>query len=121
MNWKKLFNSFGYAFAGIMISLREQQNLRIHIAAVVIVTILGVYIGLDAIEWAIVSLTYGLVLVAEMFNSAIENLINLVSPEHNPLAGKVKDISAGAVLVAAIIATAVAILIFGNKLFNQLL
>lgn len=121
LNLKKLFRSFGYAIAGILIAAREQQNMRIHVLAVLVVTLSGIFIGLDAIEWGVIALTYGLVLVAEMFNSAIENLIDLVSPERNPLAGKVKDIAAGAVLIAALVATCVAISIFGNKLFNQLL
>ncbi|MBL7779533.1 MAG: diacylglycerol kinase family protein [Chitinophagales bacterium] len=121
LNLKKLFRSFGYAIAGILIAAREQQNMRIHVLAVLVVTLSGIFIGLDAIEWGVIALTYGLVLVAEMFNSAIENLIDLVSPERNPLAGKVKDIAAGAVLIAALVATCVAISIFGNKLFNQIL
>lgn len=121
LNLKKLFRSFGYAIAGILIAAREQQNMRIHVLAVLVVTLSGIFVGLDAIEWGVIALTYGLVLVAEMFNSAIENLIDLVSPERNPLAGKVKDIAAGAVLIAALVATCVAISIFGNKLFNQLL
>lgn len=121
LNLKKLFRSFGYAIAGILIAAREQQNMRIHVLAVLVVTLSGIFVGLDAIEWGVIALTYGLVLVAEMFNSAIENLIDLVSPERNPLAGKVKDIAAGAVLIAALVATCVAISIFGNKLFNQIL
>lgn len=121
LNLKKLFRSFGYAIAGILIAAREQQNMRIHVLAVLVVTLSGIFIGLDAMEWGVIALTYGLVLVAEMFNSAIENLIDLVSPERNPLAGKVKDIAAGAVLIAALVATCVAISIFGNKLFNQIL
>lgn len=121
LNLKKLFKSFGYAIAGVLIAVREQQNMRIHVLAVLVVTVFGVFIGLDAVEWSIIALTYGLVLVAEMFNSALEYLIDLVSPERNPIAGKVKDVAAGAVLLAALVATCVAISIFGNKLFNQIL
>ncbi|MDW8419938.1 MAG: diacylglycerol kinase family protein [Chitinophagales bacterium] len=121
LNIKKLFRSFGYAIAGMLIALREQQNMRIHLLAVLVVTVFGVFIDLDPVEWSIISLTYGLVLVAEMFNSAIEYLIDLISPQRQPLAAKAKDVAAGAVLVAAVVATCVAISIFGNKLFNQLL
>lgn len=117
---KKLFKSFGYATKGMIIAFREQQNLRIHGIAVIVVTTGGILLGMTAVEWSIIFLTYGLVIVAEMFNTAIENMIDLVSPNYNALAGKIKDIAAGAVLIAAIIATAVAISLFGNKLFNQI-
>jgi diacylglycerol kinase len=117
---KKLFKSFGYANKGMIIAFREQQNLRIHGIAVILVTTCGILLGMSAVEWSIIFLTYGLVIVAEMFNTVIENVIDLVSPNYNALAGKIKDIAAGAVLVAAIIATAVAVSLFGNKLFNQI-
>jgi diacylglycerol kinase len=117
---KKLLKSFGYAIKGMYIALKEQQNMRIHLLAILVVTLAGIYLGLSAIEWGIIALTMGLVISTEMMNSAIESLVDLVSPEYNEKAGKIKDVAAGAVLVAAIIATVVAIYIFGNKIFNLL-
>ena len=117
---KKLLKSFGYAIKGMYIALREQQNMRIHLLAILVVTFAGIYLGLRAIEWGIIALTMGLVISTEMINSAIESLVDLISPEYNEKAGKIKDVAAGAVLVAAIIATVVAIYIFGNKIFNLL-
>lgn len=117
----KLLKSFAFAFQGVVTALRTQQNMRIHLLAVLVVTISGVFLELAAIEWSVIALTFGLVLVAEMMNTAFEFLVDMVSPEHNEKAGMVKDIAAGAVLLAAIIATVVAVYIFGNKIFNLLL
>ena len=117
----KLLQSFGYAFTGMFVALKEQQNMRIHLLAVVVVMSAGIFLGLSAIEWSIIALTIGIVIVTEMMNTAIETLVDLVSPEYNEKAGKIKDIAAGGVLLSAIIATVVAVYIFGNKIFNLLL
>lgn len=118
---KKLISSFGYALNGIVIALRTQQNMRIHFIAIAVVTLTGVLLELNASEWAIIALTFGSVITAEMMNTAIETLVDLVSPEHNESAGKIKDMAAGGVLLAAIIATVVAVYIFGNKILDLLL
>jgi len=114
----KLIKSFGYAFKGMLLALREEQNMRIHLIAIGAVTIVGIYLGLSAIEWAILALTIGFVVSLEMVNSAIEAIVDHVSPEYHKEAGKIKDMAAGAVLVAAIVATVIAVYIFGNKIFN---
>jgi diacylglycerol kinase len=118
---KKLLNSFGYALKGMLIVLREQQNMRIHALAVLVVTVVGLFLGLSAIEWSLIALSIGGVMAAEMMNTAIEELVNFVSPDFNEKAGKIKDIAAGAVLLTAIVAAVVAVYIFGNKFFNTLL
>lgn len=117
---KKLIDSFGFALKGIVIALRTQRNMQIHFLAIAIVTLAGVLLSLDSSEWAIIALTFGTVITAEMMNTAIEMLVDMVSPEHNEKAGIVKDIAAGGVLLAAILATVVAIYIFGNKIFDLL-
>jgi len=114
----KLIKSFGYAIKGMLIAVREEQNMRIHLVAIGVVTIVGIYLGLSALEWAILALTIGLVVSLEMMNAAIESLVDHVSPEYHKDAGKIKDLAAGAVLVAAIVATVIAVYIFGNKIFN---
>jgi diacylglycerol kinase len=114
----KLIKSFGYAVKGMLIALREEQNMRIHLVAIGVVTFAGIYLNLTAIEWAVIALTFGFVVSMEMVNSAIESLVDHVSPEFNKEAGKIKDLAAGAVLVAAIVATVIAVYIFGNKIFN---
>ncbi len=118
---KKLLNSFGYALKGMFLALKDQQNMRIHLTAVIVVTVAGIFLGLTAIEWSLIALCIGSVISSEMMNTAIETLVDLVSPEFNEKAGKIKDIAAGAVLLTAIVATVVAVYIFGNKIFNLLL
>jgi len=118
---KKLINSFGYAIKGMFLVLKDQQNMRIHAVAIVVVTIAGIFLDLTAIEWSLIALCIGSVISIEMINTAIELLVDLVSPEFNEKAGKIKDIAAGAVLFTAIVATVVAVYIFGNKIFNLLL
>ena len=114
----KLIKSFGYAFKGMLIAVREEQNMRIHVVAIGVVTICGIYLSLSAIEWAVIALTIGFVISLEMVNSAIEAIVDHVSPEYHKEAGRIKDLAAGAVLVAAIVATVIAVYIFGNKIFN---
>ena len=111
----------GHASRGIVTAAREQQNLRIHLCVILPVVIFGVYLDLTAVEWAIIILTIGVVVVAELLNTAIEYTVDLVSPEFHPLAKKAKDVAAAAVLMSAFIATLIALTIFGNKLFNLLI
>lgn len=118
---KKLLNSFGYALKGMYFVLKEQQNMRIHAVAVLVVTVVGLFLGLTAVEWSLIALSIGGVMAAEMMNTAIEGLVDFVSPQFDERAGKIKDIAAGAVLLTAIVAAVVAVYIFGNKIFNALL
>lgn len=108
----KLIKSFGYAMNGILTAVKEQLNVQIHLLAVAVVTIAGFYFHITTSEWCWVVLCFGMVLCAEMMNSAVESIVDLVSPGYHPLAGKAKDIAAGAVLVTAIAAAVIALLIF---------
>ena len=112
----KLINSFKYAFKGLAIATREEQNFRIHLLAVVATIIAGAFFRLSVTEWAIILLTMCMVLAAELFNTAIEDAVNFISPQYNKAAGRIKDISAAAVLITAITALAVAAYIFGSKI-----
>ena len=113
---KKRLNSFRYAIAGIADMTRSQANVKIHLVATVLVIIAGCYFDLNHTEWCLVVLAIASVLAAEGFNTALEYLTDLVSPNHHPLAGKAKDVAAGAVLLAAIGAAAVGLLIFLPKI-----
>lgn len=113
--------SFKYAFQGMWVLFSSQPNARIHLAAILVTTIAGIILGCSATEWAILVLTFGLVVMAEAFNTALEYLTDLVSPDYHKLAGKTKDIAAAGVLIAAITAIFVAFFIFLPKiqlLFN---
>lgn len=104
--------SFGYAFKGIASFIGKEPNAWIHCAAIVMVTFLGGYFDITNAEWCIVLLCFAVVLAAEAFNTAIERLVNLVSPIHHPIAGDVKDIAAGAVLICAIGAAIIGCIVF---------
>lgn len=109
---QKRLKSFVYAFQGIGSLLKKEHNAWIHCIAIVVVTIAGFAFGITPTEWCIVVLCFGLVLAAEAFNTAIERLVNLVSPDFHPVAGDVKDVAAGAVLICAIAAAIVGFIIF---------
>jgi diacylglycerol kinase len=113
---RRLVKSFGYALSGITYTAKTQLNFKIHLAAIFVVGIAGWYFKLSQGEWLCISLAIGLVLVTELLNTAVELLVDLVSPEFNALAGKVKDVAAGAVLVAAGTSVILAAIIFIPKL-----
>lgn len=108
--------SFGYALQGIFASFSEQRNLKVQAAAALAATGAGFYFGITAMEWCIILLAIGLVICLEMVNSSIESLVDLVTLERKPLAGKIKDIAAGAVLVASVIAFIIGVVVFGKYL-----
>lgn len=109
---KKQLRSFRYAWQGIRGCVGREQNLSFHLIVTVAVVTLGFGLGITRGEWVAVCLCIGLVISAELFNTAIERLVDLVSPQRHPLAGQVKDIAAGAVLVCALAAIAVGLIIF---------
>lgn len=115
---KKRIKSFGYAFKGIASLLKKEHNAWIHCLAIVVVTSLGFYFHITPTEWCIVLLCFGMVLAAEGFNTAIERLVDLISPERHPVAGDVKDVAAGAVLICAIAAAIIGCIIFLPYLLN---
>lgn len=104
------------AIKGLKSVLSSQPNFTIQIGFAILTVILGFYFELSPTEWALVIISGSLVFVAESFNTAIEYLTDLVSPDFNPLAGRVKDIAAGAVLLACIGAALIGIFIFFPKI-----
>ncbi|MEO6631887.1 MAG: diacylglycerol kinase family protein, partial [Mucilaginibacter sp.] len=98
---KKLIRSFGYAFKGVAYATTSQLNFRIHLVATALATIAGFALHINAGEWQWVMLCITIVLVTEIFNTMIETLVDLVSPSYNEKAGRVKDMAAGAVVIAA--------------------
>jgi len=111
----KRAQSFKFAFTGIITAVKTQANIRIHLIAAILVSAMGFHFRISYEEWVLIILSIGFVVSAELFNSAIEFLTDLVSPEKNVLAGKVKDIAAGAVLISAISAAIVGLIIFLPK------
>ena len=112
---KKLINSFKYAIEGFISSFKTERNMKIHVFAMIVVIIAGLYLKLSFIEWCFITIAIVLVLGAELFNTAIETVVDMVSPEKNSKAKLAKDISAAAVLTFSIGAAIVGLLIFIPK------
>ncbi|WP_183565749.1 diacylglycerol kinase family protein [Mucilaginibacter sp. SP1R1] len=113
---KRLIRSFSYAFKGIKYATTTQANFRIHLVATIIALALGFALHISVAEWQWIILSIALVLIAELFNTAIETLTDLVSPTYNVKAGHVKDVSAGAVVIAAVFAFITGLIIFIPRL-----
>ena len=113
---RKRAKSFGYAGKGLLAALRTQHNLWIHLGLTVIAVVMGFLFKISRSEWCFVIFAIGFVIASELFNTAVEWLVDLVSPEWNEKAGKIKDVAAGAVLVSAITALVIGLIIFLPKL-----
>ena len=104
--------SFTFAFNGFANLIRNEHNARIHVVALLAVFVAGILLKIEAMQWVAIAIVSGLVFMAELFNTAIEKLADMVEPAWNEKIGQVKDYSAAAVLIAAIIAVVVGGLIF---------
>lgn len=113
---KKIRNSFKYAFEGIISAFRTETNMKIHFIIMMLAIIAGVIFNLNALEWIICIILFGLVISLELINTAIETTVDLAMPEINEKAKLAKDIAAGAVLVNAIVAVIVGLIIFIPKI-----
>lgn len=111
MSRRDLITPFKAAIRGLVYTFRTQRHMRFHIYVVLTVVLLGIFFGLRLRELMILIFTVSLVLVAEMFNSAIEATVDLVEPRYHPLAKFAKDIAAGAVLITTIVALVVGALL----------
>ena len=100
----KSLRSFKHAIKGVVFVIKNENNFRIHLFATLLVIVTGFFVKFSLKEWLVMTILIGLVLVTEIINTAIEKLVDFVSPEYNKRVGTVKDISAGAVLVAALAA-----------------
>lgn len=118
MDLKKRIKSFGFAFKGIKTLVETQENAQIHLLAIVVVTIVGFLLKIDKTEWSLVIIAFTMVLAAEAFNTAIEFVVDLVSPDYHPLAGKAKDVAAAAVLITAMGAVLLGCIIFLPKIIS---
>jgi diacylglycerol kinase len=111
--------SFRYAFAGWWYMLRTQRNAWIHAVISTGVFVVGVWLGLSRIEWAVIILTVAMVWMAEFVNTALEAVVDLASPDLHPLAKVGKDVAAAAVLVGAATAVIVGGLVLGPPLWER--
>ena len=117
---KSLVNSFGYAFQGIWSSFRTERNMKIHVFIMILVVLLGIFLHISVTEWMICIILFALVIGAELFNTAIEAVMDMISLEKSSQAKLAKDVSAGAVLVFAIASIIVGLIIFVPKIIDIL-
>jgi diacylglycerol kinase (ATP) len=115
--FRKRITSFGYAVKGIASAFKSEPHIRIQMLTGLLALLFGVLLNVTIAEWCLIVLCIALVLTAELFNTAIEKTMDHVSPEHHPVVGYIKDISAGAVLITSIGAAVTGLIIFLPKLF----
>lgn len=107
-----LIKSFKYAVKGIVLAFKTERNFKIMCCIFIFVLITGAFLQISHQDWISIIIISGFVLVSELFNSTIENLVDLVMPEYHKLAEKIKDFAAGAVLIGAIFSIIVGLLVF---------
>ncbi len=116
MNLRKILDSFNYAVAGVIYAIQTQRNMKIHLAAAILVLALSVYLRISSRELLIIFFAIVLVIMAELFNTAIEAVVDLSVQEVHPLARTAKNVAAGAVLMAALNSLVVAYIIIYPRL-----
>ena len=114
---KKLINSFKYAIQGTLSSFKTERNMKIHIFIMILVIIAGFILKINKYEWIACILCFAVVISGELFNTAIETVVDMVMPYKNDKAKIAKDIAAGAVLTLAIGAAAIGAIIYVPKIF----
>jgi diacylglycerol kinase len=115
-SFKKFLKGFTYAFKGVQYAFNTQINFKFHTLSACLAIIAGYYFDLNTAEWLWIITAVSFVLISELFNTALELLVDLVSPGYNKKAGAVKDLASAAVLITAIFALAVGLIIFLPKL-----
>lgn len=111
-SFKDRAKSFSYAFNGIAKLLKYEHNSRIHFTAAILVCFAGFYFNIDRVEWLFVIVSIGLVILCELFNTAIERIADFVEPNWNESIGIIKDYASGAVLVASVMAVLIGGIVF---------
>lgn len=115
--WRTIY-SFRHAGRGLVWALSSQANLRVHLVAGMVVLVAALVFRFSAIEFALLFVCISLVVAAELVNTALEVLIDYAWPERHPMVGRAKDVTAAAVLLAAIGTAVVGILLFGRHLLH---
>jgi diacylglycerol kinase (ATP) len=118
---RKLLSSFSNAFSGILLLFRSQANARIELGVTLTVIISGFVFNISSTEWLVILLCIALVLSLEGINTAIEIFADKLHPGFDSEIGKVKDVAAGAVLIASILAAIIGIVIFAPRIFEMIL
>lgn len=114
----KVWHSLGYSARGIFIGLREDRHFKVHYIALLMVLLAAAYFQIDRLEWVAVILVAALVIGFELLNTALEKLCDLVEPNENAEIGKIKDMAAGAVLVAVVASVVTGLMVFLPRIFS---
>ena len=120
MQRSSLLGSFVHAFVGMIHVVRAQRNARIHVLAALAVVGAGIWLDVNAIDWALLSLAIGTVVAAECVNTSLEAAVDLISPEWNETARIAKDCAAGGVVCSALAAVVVGVAVLGQPLWARL-
>jgi len=115
-----LLAAFGFALRGLAYAWRTQRNIRIQFAIAVLIASVGIWLRVGALAWALLITAMALVLAAELLNTAVEALVDLVSPQPNPTAGAAKDACAAAVVIAVVGAVLIGLFVLGPPLLARL-
>ena len=115
---KRLSRSFKAAFEGIASTYKKEQNIKIHTFIAILVIIFGFFLKINYIEWLVCLVLIGFMLMAEFFNTAIEYVVDLASPDIHPLAKAAKDTASAGVLMMAIISALIGCVIFIPKIIG---
>jgi diacylglycerol kinase len=111
--------SFGYAFEGVAYILRTQRNARIELAIGIAAVLLGAWLGITAVEWAVLVLTIAFVVGLEWINNSLELAVSLASPDRHPSAKAAKDVAAASVLLGAVVSVVIGLLLFAPRLLAR--
>lgn len=109
--------SIGWAYKGAVILCRTESSIKIQAVVAIAVTVAGFYFDISTTEWLFQVAMIGLVMSIEGLNTAIEHIADFIHPEFHPSIGRIKDVAAGAVFIAAIAAVIVAVIIYYPKVF----
>lgn len=115
---RTFFDSFKYAFDGVLTVFQEEKNMRSHVLSTIVIIFISLFLSLTTREWLWVLLVCFLVLVMEIWNTVVENLVDLVSPDYHPLAKKVKDMAAAAVLFTSFFSLIIGAIILLPKIIT---
>ena len=110
--------SFLFAIQGFRTAVVTERNIKVMLAVGALAVAAGLVLQIDLLSWAIILLCCAVVIMAELFNTAIETVVDLVSPEFHPLAGRAKDIAAAAVWFLSFVVAIVGVLVYANAIFS---
>lgn len=110
--------SFLFAIQGFRTAVVTERNIKVMLAVGALAVAVGLVLQIDLLSWAIILLCCAVVIMAELFNTAVETIVDLVSPEFHPLAGRAKDIAAGAVWFLSFVVAVVGVLVYANAIIS---